>query len=840
MNCNSNSISNDPACPLKPTLKHKGRSAPIRIHRTVLLYLASVMLCTAATSPTNAQYLAWPPSPRDDGIVNCAPEKCLAYISWAGTGQYDRSANPTESYMGQAEIQECIEKLQAAVLKSIRANVPKTNLSQALLDNAPEMFLKQPAAFFASDFHIKDDSFDGAAVIKLGNLEDNAKAIIKAVMEEATDVEFTPVEVEGSKCYSISNERAPDVQFGIVDNYFIVSAGEIKIADVRANMKTPAPKWLVEIDERIAIERPGLTCYVDLKRITEFALEVAEQTGSPSEKEMEKFIALDKLLSLTKFESLQYQSGMNSDGFNQVFHINHSAPNEGMLKALAGQTLDKGDIAEIPEETGLAAAVKLDVTSMVSLVRGLVKVGDANAESKIREFQTVAKERFNIDPQQDLVEQLEGTLFFYSDTSLTSPKALGAVQVKDPASFSKTIEKLNQQIKQVLAASGQELTKSEKQGHTFFEAPLPNGLSVCYGLVGDRLYLCNTVRGITSHLRKRKRDYGKLIQTPRYQAVIEESTSKGFEGLVAFNNFNTAAVIETGLPMAALMLQGYLDREVFDFTFEDLPNVGVLVNGLRPSSSFVYRTDTGLAMRMKNDLPLGYDVTTSGILIGMLLPAVQQVRAAARRTQAMNNLRELVLGLLNYESAKGHFPPAYSIDDQGNPLLSWRVHILPYLNENQLYEQFHLDEPWNSPHNVTLADQMPAVFSHSGFALEENHTVYVAPVGDDSILSAGPIDDTGAGHRFSDITDGSANTQLLIAVDESNSVLWTAPEDLRYDNLSDGQLVDAVVGYLNLMTTARADGATYGIEAETVTELGGQGLRGCFKKSDGVNFELAP
>jgi len=63
--------------------------------------------------------------------------------------------------------------------------------------------------------------------------------------------------------------------------------------------------------------------------------------------------------------------------------------------------------------------------------------------------------------------------------------------------------------------------------------------------------------------------------------------------------------------------------------------------------------------------------------------------------QSMNNLRHIALGMWNYYDACKHFPSPASHDRGGKPLLSWRVQLLPYLEENGLYRQFHLDEPWD-------------------------------------------------------------------------------------------------------------------------------------------------
>src|SRR5271166_372859 len=95
------------------------------------------------------------------------------------------------------------------------------------------------------------------------------------------------------------------------------------------------------------------------------------------------------------------------------------------------------------------------------------------------------------------------------------------------------------------------------------------------------------------------------------------------------------------------------------------------------------------------------------MLIALLLPAVQAAREAARRAQCTNNLKQIALAMHNYASANNCFPPAATYTRDGKPLLSWRVLILPYLEQASLYNQFHLDEAWDSPNNKPLGDRMP-------------------------------------------------------------------------------------------------------------------------------------
>ena len=164
----------------------------------------------------------------------------------------------------------------------------------------------------------------------------------------------------------------------------------------------------------------------------------------------------------------------------------------------------------------------------------------------------------------------------------------------------------------------------------------------------------------------------------------------------------------------------------------------------------------------------------TGVLVALLLPAVQSAREAARRTQSMNNLRQLALAMHNYHSAMNEFPARYSVDDDGKPLLSWRVHVLPFLEEQELYEQFHLDEPWDSEHNIQLADKMPAVFSNPNL-IPSNRTNYLAIAAEDGVMTGAKAVD------IQSILDGTANTVMFVEADENQSVIWTQPEDLEFD-----------------------------------------------------------
>jgi hypothetical protein len=119
-------------------------------------------------------------------------------------------------------------------------------------------------------------------------------------------------------------------------------------------------------------------------------------------------------------------------------------------------------------------------------------------------------------------------------------------------------------------------------------------------------------------------------------------------------------------------------------------------------------------------------------------------------------------------------PPAALVNNEGQPLLSWRVLILPFIEQDDLYKQFKLDEPWDSPHNMRLLPKMPPVFKpFAGRAIPPDSTFFQVFVG------KGAAFEGIRGMRIpDDFPDGSSNTILI--VQSESPVPWTKPVDLQY------------------------------------------------------------
>ena len=159
--------------------------------------------------------------------------------------------------------------------------------------------------------------------------------------------------------------------------------------------------------------------------------------------------------------------------------------------------------------------------------------------------------------------------------------------------------------------------------------------------------------------------------------------------------------------------------------------------------------------------------------------------AALRKTTIMN-LSQIALAMHNhagtYEEA---FPAAASYSKDGKPLLSWRVGLLPFLDQSALYRKFKLDEPWDSPNNIKLVESMPAVYdaAPSEKKAPKGHTFYRVFIGPDAAFTPGPGTQAGnlypKGRKAGSFLDSLGET--LLVVEAGDAVIWSKPDELGYD-----------------------------------------------------------
>ena len=190
---------------------------------------------------------------------------------------------------------------------------------------------------------------------------------------------------------------------------------------------------------------------------------------------------------------------------------------------------------------------------------------------------------------------------------------------------------------------------------------------------------------------------------------------------------------------------------------------------------------TGQGMAIAGVILCGISTFAVPVMVALLMPAVQAAREAARRQVCSMNLRSMALAMLNHNEATGVIPAAIT-DADGKPLLSWRVAILPYIEELALYEEFHLDEPWDSPHNLALVPLMPQIYACPTANLDAGKTRYLILDGPGSAFEPANLR-AGKGAQVRGMSPGdldtfASKTIMVVEAPVDRAVVWTKPEEL--------------------------------------------------------------
>ena len=164
-------------------------------------------------------------------------------------------------------------------------------------------------------------------------------------------------------------------------------------------------------------------------------------------------------------------------------------------------------------------------------------------------------------------------------------------------------------------------------------------------------------------------------------------------------------------------------------------------------------------------------LATIGVLLALLLPATRRARPAAYRMQCSNNLKQIGLALLSYESTYRRLPPAYTVDSNGNRLHSWRTLILPYLEQNDLYSRVDFSKPWDDPANEAVCRELLPVYRCPSNSTQRGQTTYMVVVTANSCLQPGK------GRKLADCSDPLSDTVLVYEAEPSQAVHWMSPQD---------------------------------------------------------------
>jgi hypothetical protein len=228
---------------------------------------------------------------------------------------------------------------------------------------------------------------------------------------------------------------------------------------------------------------------------------------------------------------------------------------------------------------------------------------------------------------------------------------------------------------------------------------------------------------------------------------------------------------EKSLGVLLALIQEELEKGVKEFDTPKEPGLKDLVALMKAAGMAAkgakfstLGNEARLTVSMKADLPYA----------AAYMAARKKIDEAMARQVSANNMKQLGLALHNYHDTHGNFPPAAVCDKNGKPMLSWRVLILPYIEQDNLYKQFKLDEPWDSEHNKKLIEKMPKVYAIPGRVTPGEYTTHYRV-----FVGNGAGFDWIMGGKLLNITDGTSNTFMCVTAAEA--VPWTKPDELEFN-----------------------------------------------------------
>ncbi|HEX5273375.1 MAG TPA: DUF1559 domain-containing protein, partial [Gemmataceae bacterium] len=538
-----------------------------------------------------------------------------------------------------------------------------------------------------------------------------------------------------------------------------------------------APKWLTGLHKQIPVERVSTVTMLHVRALADALAPVA---GPEVAKVLHAtgVSGIDRLTGVT---------GLDKDGYVSRSLVSIHGEPKGILQLADQKPLTTADLDLIPRDATIALAWKLDAGKAWANIMGTFAQLDP-------------KEKESFDAQTRAQRELLDALFKALGDSwcvFDSPGGGGmftgvtaVVSVKDRDAAEAVQKRLMAMAEAAAKGAADERHRPRVEEFKFagktvhvFDAHEPGfPLAPSWCLTDTHLVVGLFPESIKAFL-SRPKAFQSLTAVPEVKAVLE-----GEGQLVSLSYTDTRRVFDLAYPFVpwfAHSMASQMGREGVEVPPGLLPSAGSIRRHLRPTVSTMRRTPAGLETVTHQTLPGNMGAANVPIAIGLLVPAVQKVREAAARIQSSNNLKQMALAMHNYNDTFGSLPPAYSTSKAGKPLLSWRVAILPFVEQDNLYKQFHLDEPWDSEHNKKLIEQMPKLYRSPKSGAPAGHTTYLTVRGKDTMFPGGG-DSPGKGIKFADVPDGLSNTIMIVEASDKKAVPWTKPDDFELNEKDPG------------------------------------------------------
>ena len=805
-----------------------------RLTSSALVVAAIVATVLAGSSVASAQE-----DSLSSKVSSAAPESCLTWYQWANPYNADAaSKNAVDRMMAEPDVskfcKDFTDKLGQLPAMLIPDGAPP-RMQIAVETIAPQLIdglLRKQGCFFVEGFEFTPDQ--GPKNLKLGlvlELGDNADKTLGAIKSllNLTDAPLEKVTFDGQDGLKITMPpHGPFTEVGVVQHngYLVAATSEEMTNEILGRMKQgEVASWLGQLQAKQKYVRTSALGTIDAATLKKRLMPLAD----------EQAVKVIEAIGLNNLERLDYSCGYAQTDFAQQFRIKFDGAPTGIFATFGDKGITDKDLAHFPADSFAALALSIDGKKVLDEATSILIQLDPNAAEDMARGMIQLQSQTGIDLRK-LFSNVGPTFTLhngYSDGILSGAQFRTTIQ--DPAWFEKTIDDV-MKLAQMQAGVPMSIDSIEQNGKavkTMRFGGMPVPVEPSWMMNGDQMTMTLFPSTMAS---ASKPDMAAPLTNKKsfapYLQLLKPSDGKviGFsymETKYSFELFYGYACLASA--MGKNMLAGQVDQ-VLPLPFSDeqmakvkahlndlqLPSCRSIAKHLTPEVGVIRKEKDAIVFEMHSTVA-GSNLTIAipGVAVGMLLPAVQAVREAARRTTSMNNLRQLSLASHNFASNYQRLPSGDGPVRPGGPAVSWRVKLLPFIEEGNLYEQYNFDEPWDSENNMKVAKQMPATFMNPQSTAQDGYTVYRGVGGVSGVMGVNAEGES-VGRRFGEMSDGSSNTIMFVECPDHMAVPWTKPDGgIDPEKASPQQLQGNFSGGFNV---SFCDGSTYFIASSLGTE----------------------
>lgn len=785
-----------------------------------MLPMMVLLISTGGAGPVGL-----PPLSEDAVLMRLAPEKVVFFASNAGAAEAKADGDSAvERLLAEPEVRQFIAEIDRLITRqAAKGAKPGVPSKEQVLLKWLKAVATRPMVIYISDVAVRPDGppeIRGGAAIELG---DQAKQFEKSLLDligaSGSGVQIEKAEFDGQTVSLIRLPGGPPISVGVHGRYLLVSMGKDEMASMVARAKDGAPPaWLAEIGRRLPVERRASVMYLDIRPVLEQALPMAPPEAA----------AVIAALGLAQIQSLSYVGGL--DRGDVVFRslVAFDGPPQGLLRLFAQRALTADDLRHIPADATFAGAMRLDVNKAWAEIRQIAATVDPMVEQGFEMIEGQFEQFFDLRLVDDFLRPMGDTWTLF-DSPTGGGLGLGVTLVglpTDAKALTATNKRLVRNLREAIPdddRAGFRIVETELSGQTLYSIVFGDEVPFrpCWCITDKHLVVGLFPQSIKAFLS------GPPQKSLADSAEVAAALRPGVIGTIYLDQRRWAEMLYPMVPMMAQAAANEMKRNTgIEFDAATVPSARAIIPHLGPTVSTVARTENGIEGFSRQRVPMG-GFASPTVMAGLLLPAVQSAREAARQAHSMNNMKHILLAMHNYHEAMGAFPAAYSADKEGKPLLSWRVHILPYIEEQERYKQFHLDEPWDSEHNKKLIEKMPTIYRSPNSTAQPGKTNYLTIRGKNTVFSG---DKDG---RLQDVVDGMSNTVVLIESPDAAAVPWTKPDDFEFDPENPAK------GLFGMRPNAVIAGFADGSVRMISDTIGREVLKALFEQNDGTAIDMS-